>query len=192
VVPSTLGLLLSGCVRRHVHSGVVNTESTPIILIITPLDHFFSKHRGCKSLIPFSSLPTSCRKDFYDKVAEYFIDKGGETLSYFSAAESVPRQFGIAIASCDHSVVHQSVRSRVNGKNVMLNIMPEICDVTTAVEPHFVEVVDAVGGAQKDNGNRVGKCGRKRKAAKKTVRSPPTSSRNQPAVPAASSSVKRS
>ncbi len=34
----------------------------------------------------------------------------------------------------------------------MLNIMPEICDVKTAVEPPFVEVVDAVGGAQKDNG----------------------------------------
>ncbi len=41
--------------------------------------------------------------------------------------------------------------------------MPEICDVTTVVEPPFVEVVDAVGGAQKDNGNRVGKFGRKRK-----------------------------
>ncbi len=41
--------------------------------------------------------------------------------------------------------------------------MPEICDVTTAVEPPFVEVVDAVGGAHKDNDNRVGKSGRKRK-----------------------------
>ncbi len=41
--------------------------------------------------------------------------------------------------------------------------MPGIRDVTTAIEPAFVEVVDAVGGAQKDNGNRVGKCGRKRK-----------------------------
>ena len=42
--------------------------------------------------------------------------------------------------------------------------MPEICDVRTVIEPPFVEVVDAVGGAQKGNGNRVGKqCGRKRK-----------------------------
>jgi hypothetical protein len=73
-------------VRRQVHSGVVNTESTPDTLIITPLGDFFSKHRGFKSRIPFSSLPTSCREDFYDKAAEYFIDKGGETLSYFSAA----------------------------------------------------------------------------------------------------------
>ena len=73
-------------VRRQVHSGVVNTDSTPDILIITPLDDFFCKHRGCKSRIPFSSLPTSCREDFYDKVAEYFIDKGSETRSYFSAA----------------------------------------------------------------------------------------------------------
>ncbi len=60
--------------------------------------------------------------------------------------------------------MHQSVRNRVNGKKVMLNVMPEICDVTTDVEPPFVEVVDAVGGAQKVNDNRVGKqCGRKRK-----------------------------
>jgi hypothetical protein len=73
-------------VRRQVHSGVVNTESTPDILIITPFDDFFSKHRGCKSRIPFSSLATSCREDFYDKTAEYFIDKGGEILSYCSAA----------------------------------------------------------------------------------------------------------
>jgi hypothetical protein len=41
--------------------------------------------------------------------------------------------------------------------------MPEICDITTVVEPPFVEVVDAVGGAHKDNVNRIGKCGRKRK-----------------------------
>jgi hypothetical protein len=33
----------------------------------------------------------------------------------------------------------------------------------TVVEPNFVKVVDAVGGSQKDNVNRVGKCGRKRK-----------------------------
>ena len=53
--------------------------------------------------------------------------------------------------------MHKSVRNRVNGKKVMLNIMPEISDVTTVVRSPFVEVVDAVGGAQKDNGNRVGK-----------------------------------
>ncbi len=73
-------------VRRQMHSGVVNTKATPDILSITPFDDFSSKHRGCKSRIPFSSQATSCREDFYDKAAEYFIDKGGETLSYFSAA----------------------------------------------------------------------------------------------------------
>ncbi len=110
-------------VRRLVHAGVVIAESTSGILIITPLDAFFSEHRGCKSRIPFSSLPASCRTDFYDKAAEYFIDKGGETLSYFSAAESVARQLSPAIASCDRSTVYQSVRNRVNGKKTMSTIM---------------------------------------------------------------------
>ena len=122
-------------VRRQVHSGVVNTESTPNILIITPLDDFSSKHRGCKSRIPFFSLPRSCRNNFYDKAAEYFIDKGGETLSYFSAAESIARQFGLVIASCDRSTVHQSIRNRVIGKKIMSNIVPDICDATTVLEP---------------------------------------------------------
>ncbi len=90
-------------------------------------------------------------------MAEYFIDNGGETLSYFSAAKSVARQFGLSIASYDHSTVNRSVRNRVNGKKIMSDIMPDICDVTTVVEPPFVEVINAVGGAQKDNGNRVAK-----------------------------------
>jgi len=45
-----------GRLRRHVHSGVVDTDSTPDVHIITPLDDFFSKHRSCKYLT-FPSLP---------------------------------------------------------------------------------------------------------------------------------------
>ena len=55
--------------RREVHSGVVDTDSTPDVQIIQPLDVFFSKHRNCKSHIPFSSLDVSCRKDFYGRAA---------------------------------------------------------------------------------------------------------------------------
>ena len=71
----------------------------------------------------------------------------------------------------------------------MSNIMPDMCDATTDVEPFFVEVVEAVGGAKKDNGNRVDKCGRKRKEDNAL---PSNKIKNQPAVPAASSSIKRS
>ena len=49
-----------GRFRREVHSGVVDTDSTPDVQIIKPLDVFFSKHRDCKSHIPFSSLDEKC------------------------------------------------------------------------------------------------------------------------------------
>ncbi len=90
-----------GRMRRRVHSGVDDTDLVPDVQIITPLDVFLRKHRPCKSLIPLSFLPPKCRKDFYDKVVDYYIQKGGETLAYFSAAESVAHQFGLAIAACD-------------------------------------------------------------------------------------------
>jgi len=70
-----------GRMRRQVHSDVVDTESTPDILIIMPLDTFLSKHRGCKSHIPFSSLSKSCRKDFYEKVVYYYVNTWAQTLA---------------------------------------------------------------------------------------------------------------
>ena len=42
-----------GRLRREVHSGVVYTDSTPRVQILTPLEEFSSKHRAVKGLIPF-------------------------------------------------------------------------------------------------------------------------------------------
>ncbi len=95
-----------GRFRREVHSGVVDTDSAPDVQIITPLEEYLSKHRVVKVLVPFSSLSPSCRKDFYDKAAIYYIERGGETLAYFSATEFAARKFGLAIANCNHSTMH--------------------------------------------------------------------------------------
>ena len=62
-----------GSMRRHVHSGVDDTDITSDVQIITPLDVFLSKYRACKSLIPLSFLLAKCRKDYYDKVADHYI-----------------------------------------------------------------------------------------------------------------------
>jgi hypothetical protein len=90
-----------GRLRREVHSGVVDTDSTPDVQIITLLEEYLSKHRFVKALDPFSILNPRCRKDFYDKAAIYHIEKGDETLTYFFAAKYVARQLGLAIAICD-------------------------------------------------------------------------------------------
>ena len=58
-----------GRLRREVHSGVVDTDSTTEVKTITTLEHFVSKHRNIKAHIPFSKLDPSCRKDFYGMVA---------------------------------------------------------------------------------------------------------------------------
>jgi hypothetical protein len=50
--------------RREVHSGVVDTDSTPDVQIITPLDVIFSEHRSKNSHIPFSAMDVRCLKDF--------------------------------------------------------------------------------------------------------------------------------
>jgi hypothetical protein len=62
-----------GRLRRQVHSGVVDVDSTPGMQIITPLDIFFSKHRSFNSHIPFFSLDASCRKVLYVKAAQYYL-----------------------------------------------------------------------------------------------------------------------
>ncbi len=48
-----------GRLRREVHSGVVDTDSTPDVHIITPLEQFLSKLRVVKALVPFSTLNPS-------------------------------------------------------------------------------------------------------------------------------------
>ena len=53
-----------GRLRREVHSDVVDTDSTPDVQIIKPLDDFFSKHRNFKSHNPFSTLDVIYRKKF--------------------------------------------------------------------------------------------------------------------------------
>ena len=71
-----------GRLRRQVHFGVVDTDSTTEVYINTPPDDFFSKQRSCKSHIPFSSLHVRCRKDFYGKAAHYYIGNEGGVTTY--------------------------------------------------------------------------------------------------------------
>ncbi len=65
-----------GRLRREVHSGVVDTDSTPDVHIVTTLEQFLSKHRAVKALDPFSTLNPSCRKYFYDRAADCYIERG--------------------------------------------------------------------------------------------------------------------
>ena len=92
-----------GRFRREVHSGVVDTDSTPDVHIITPPDDFFGKQRSCKSHIPYSSLDVSCRKDFYGRAAHYYIENEGGVTTFFFAeqVETYVRRFGsmVVIAS---------------------------------------------------------------------------------------------
>ena len=89
--------------------------------------------------------------------------KGGESLAYFTAAESVARAFGLVIADCDRSTVHQSVRNRVIGKKKLTEIVASTGDITIVASPLVVEVFDGVVGENKSSANRLGNCGRKRK-----------------------------
>ena len=45
-----------GRLRREVYSRVVDTDSTPNVKTITPLEDFLSKHRVIKALILFLTL----------------------------------------------------------------------------------------------------------------------------------------
>ena len=63
-----------GRVRREVYIPDDNTDVSTVVKLIKPLDDFVSRRRACKALISFSDLPSSYSKDFYDKVANYFID----------------------------------------------------------------------------------------------------------------------
>ena len=82
-----------GRLRREVHSSVVQTDLSTEVHIITPLDDFFSKHRYCKSHIPFFSLDVNCRQDFYGRVAKYHLENevGVATFFFFSRASRTMR-----------------------------------------------------------------------------------------------------
>ncbi len=100
-----LGQFLVDC---EVHFGVVDTDSTTEVQIITPPDNFFSKQRSCKSRIPFSSLDVSCRKVFYGRVAHFYIEnEGGVTTYLFFAAQVEPyvRQFGPVVVTASAAIV---------------------------------------------------------------------------------------
>ena len=74
--------------RREVHSGVVDTDSTPDVQIIKPLV-VFSKHRNCKSNNPFSTLDVSCRKKIYGRAAKYNLENVGDAVTYIVCAVKV-------------------------------------------------------------------------------------------------------
>ena len=99
-----------GRLRREVHSGVVDTDSTPDVQIITPLEDFFSKHRAIKAPILFFTLNPSYSKKIYDKAAKYHLENGGCVVTYIVYIEQVARQFGLTIAACDRQAVHRLVR----------------------------------------------------------------------------------
>ena len=93
------------------HSGVVDTDSTPDVQIVKPLDDFFSKHRNCKSHIPFSSLDVSYRKDFYGRAVHYYIENEGGVTTYIFYAEQVEpcvRQFGSAVVTASAAIAEFS------------------------------------------------------------------------------------
>ena len=99
-----------GRLRREVHSGVVDTDSTPDVHIITPLEELFSKHRAVKGLIPFSTLNPRCRKYFYGKAAKYHLENGGGIVAYIFYIEQIARQLDLSYAGCDRLAVHRLVR----------------------------------------------------------------------------------
>jgi hypothetical protein len=86
-----------GRLRREVLSGVVDNDSTTGVQTITPLDAFFSKHRSCKSHIPFSTLDVSFRKYFYGRAAKHNSENVGDAVTYIACADQVEpyvRHFG--------------------------------------------------------------------------------------------------
>ena len=79
-----------GRLRREVHFGVVDTDSTTEVHIITPLENCESKHRNnVKVHIPFSTPNRSCRTDFYGMVAECYFEHGRGIVTYIFYAEQV-------------------------------------------------------------------------------------------------------
>ncbi len=73
------------------HSRVVDTDSTPDVQIITPLEDFLSKDRVIKALIVFSIVNPSYLKIFYGRVAKYHLENGGSVVTYIFPIEQVTR-----------------------------------------------------------------------------------------------------
>ncbi len=87
--------------------GVVDTDSTPDVHIITPPDILLSKQRSFKSSIPLSSLDESYRKDFYGRTTHYYIkNEGGVTTYIFNAEQVEPyvRQFGSVVVTASDNI----------------------------------------------------------------------------------------
>ena len=99
-----------GRLRREVHSGVVDTDSTPDVQIITPLEKLLSKHRAVEAVVLFSTLNTSCRKKFYGRAAKYSLENGGGVVTYIFSIEQVARHIGLSYAACDRQAVRRLVR----------------------------------------------------------------------------------
>ena len=72
-----------GRLRREVHSGVVDTDSTPDVPIYTPPGKIQSKHRVIKALILFSTLNPSYSKKIYARAAKYHLENGGGVVTFF-------------------------------------------------------------------------------------------------------------
>ena len=75
-----------GRLRREVHSRVVDTDSTPDVQIITPLEEFKRKHRVIKGLILFSTLNPSHRNQLYGRVAKYHLENGGGVYLFYRSS----------------------------------------------------------------------------------------------------------
>jgi hypothetical protein len=60
-------------------------------------------------------------------------------------------------------MVPQSARNHFRGKQTIMVMVASIGDVPMVADPPSVEVFDVLGVAQKNIGNRIGKCGRERK-----------------------------
>jgi hypothetical protein len=104
-----------GRLRRQVHFGVVDTDSTIEVQIITPPNVFFWKQRSCKSHISFFSLDVSYRKDFYGRAAHYYIENEGGVTTYnvFDVqVEPYVRQFRSVVVTSSAAIAAFSSKRR--------------------------------------------------------------------------------
>ena len=87
-------------------------------------------------------MDASCRKDFYNRAGEYYLESVGGTVTHMFAAEEVGRQYGIVIAACDRHTVQQSVRNRVLANKKMADLIGNTGEVALVAEPPDLQFVD--------------------------------------------------